>query len=95
MRTPVLSHDGRDLAAALQTIREIGMAEDLNYAIDQAFPGAELEIEHDAGSGMFAVEMHMPGLHRPLRARELSDGTLRYLCPVSYTHLTLPTKRIV
>ena len=29
---------------------------------------------------MFAVEMRMPGLHRPLRARELSDGTLRYLC---------------
>ncbi len=29
---------------------------------------------------MFAVLMRMPGLKRPLRARELSDGTLRYLC---------------
>jgi len=80
VRTPVLSHDGRDLAAALQTINEIGMSEDLHEAIDQAFPGAQMEIAHDGETGMFAVEMRMPGLHRPLRARELSDGTLRYLC---------------
>lgn len=80
VRTPVLSHDGRDLAAALQTINEIGPSEDLHQAIRQAFPGASLEIEHDEDSGMFAVLMRMPGLRRPLRARELSDGTLRYLC---------------
>ena len=80
VRTPVLGHDGRDLAAALQTINEIGMAEDLHEAIRQAFPGGSLEIEHDEDSGMFAVLMRMPGLKRPLRARELSDGTLRYLC---------------
>ena len=80
VRTPVLSHDGRDLAAALQTINEIGQSEDLHEAIRQAFPGASLEIEHDEETGMFAVLMRMPGLKRPLRARELSDGTLRYLC---------------
>jgi predicted ATPase len=80
VRTPVLSHDGRDLAAALQTINEIGMSDDLHEAIRQAFPGASLEIEHDEDSGMFAVLMRMPGLKRPLRASELSDGTLRYLC---------------
>lgn len=80
VRTPVLSHDGRDLAAALQTINEIGMSEELHEAIRQAFPGASLEIENDEDSGMFAVLMRMPGLKRPLRARELSDGTLRYLC---------------
>src|SRR5260370_1744146 len=80
VRTPVLSHDGRDLAAALQTINEIGMSEDLHGAVRQAFPGASLEIEHDEDGGMFAVLMRMPGLKRPLRARELSDGTLRYLC---------------
>jgi predicted ATPase len=80
VRTPVLSHDGRDLAAALQTINEIGLSEDLHEAIRQAFPGASLEIENDEDSGMFAVLMRMPGLKRPLRARELSDGTLRYLC---------------
>jgi predicted ATPase len=32
VRTPVLSHDGRDLAAALQTINEIGLSEDLHEA---------------------------------------------------------------
>lgn len=80
VRTPVLSHDGRDLAAALQTINEIGMSEDLHDAIGQAFPGGALEIEHDEDNGTFAVMLRMPGLKRPLRARELSDGTLRYLC---------------
>jgi predicted ATPase len=80
VRTPVLSHDGRDLAAALQTINEIGMSEELHEAIRQAIPGASLEIEHDEDNGTFAVLLRMPGLKRPLRARELSDGTLRYLC---------------
>ena len=80
MRTPVLAHDGRDLAAALQTINEVGQSQDLHEAIRQAFPGASLEIDHDEDNGMFAVLLRMPGLRRPLRARELSDGTLRYLC---------------
>lgn len=80
VRTPVLTHDGRDLAAALQTINEVGQSQDLHEAIRQAFPGASLEIEHDEDTGMFAVLLRMPGLRRPLRARELSDGTLRYLC---------------
>jgi len=80
VRTPVLAHDGRDLAAALQTINEVGQSQDLHEAIRQAFPGASLEIEHDEDTGMFAVLLRMPGLRRPLRARELSDGTLRYLC---------------
>jgi predicted ATPase len=39
-----------------------------------------LEIDHDEENGTFAVRLRMPGLKRPLRARELSDGTLRYLC---------------
>jgi predicted ATPase len=80
VRTPVLSHDGSDLAAALQTIVEVGQEQELHEAIAQAFPGAALEIEHDQEGGMFSVLLRMPGLKRPLRARELSDGTLRYLC---------------
>lgn len=39
-RTPVLHHDGRDLAAALQTIIEIGDVEALTDTINDAFPGA-------------------------------------------------------
>jgi predicted ATPase len=75
--TPVLSHDGADLAAALQTIREIGDADGLDRAIDDAFPGARVTVGSD--SGWFDVEMQQPGLLRALKAAELSDGTLRYL----------------
>lgn len=75
--TPVLGHDGADLAAALQTIREIGDAQALDRAVDDAFPGATVEI--DNRDGRFETTMTQPGLLRPLKAVELSDGTLRYL----------------
>jgi predicted ATPase len=75
--TPVLSHDGRDLAAALQTILEIGDGPALNRTIEDAFPGAELEISGQLGRLAVSVLQH--GLLRPLSAAELSDGTLRYL----------------
>lgn len=77
-RTPVLHHDGRDLAAALQTILEIGDYEALHTAISDAFPGARIEIACLEG-GRFALEFYQEGLLRPLSAAELSDGTLRYL----------------
>jgi predicted ATPase len=77
-RTPVLSQDGSDLAAAIQTIFEIGNADAVSAAIDSAFPGAHLEISRET-DGRFAVEFHQEGLLRPLRAAELSDGTLRYI----------------
>ncbi|MBY4829221.1 AAA family ATPase [Burkholderia dolosa] len=75
--TPVLADDGADLAAALQTIREIGNGAALDAAIDDAFPGASVVIDH--AGGRFDVLMRQPGLLRPLAAAELSDGTLRYL----------------
>lgn len=81
-RTPVLHHDGRDLAAALQTIREIGDPEALQAAISDAFPGARLNIAPLQG-GRFAIELYQEGLLRPLSAAELSDGTLRYLLLVA------------
>ena len=77
-RTPVLHHDGRDLAAALQTIIEIGDAEALDEAISDAFPGASLSIAVEA-DGRFNVKLNQEGLLRPLSASEFSDGTLRYL----------------
>jgi predicted ATPase len=76
-RTPVLSNDGRDLAAAIQTIREIGDHDALNAAVDDAFPGASIDVEH--GDGRFTLLFSQHGLLRPLSAAELSDGTLRYL----------------
>lgn len=76
-RTPVLSNDGRDVAAALQTILETGDAAALQHAVSDAFPGSSLAI--DQGDGRFAVSLKQQGLLRPLAAAELSDGTLRYL----------------
>ncbi|MCW5625081.1 MAG: AAA family ATPase [Burkholderiales bacterium] len=75
--TPVLGHDGADLAAAWQTIREIGDPEALNAAVEDAFPGAGVTVKSEAG--WFSLEMRQHGLLRPLQAAELSDGTLRYL----------------
>ena len=78
VRTPVLSQDGRDLAAALQTIRENGDGVGLNEEIERAFPGAELAIAGD--DGVLSLLWQVPGIRRPFHAQELSDGTLRYLC---------------
>ena len=76
-RTPVLGNDGADLAAAIQTIKEIGDNEALNSAISDAFPGSRLEVRSNSGRFTLAMEQH--GMLRPLDVAELSDGTLRYL----------------
>ncbi|MFM1901648.1 MAG: hypothetical protein RLZZ216_2224 [Cyanobacteriota bacterium] len=76
-RTPSLSGDGGDLAAAVQTILEIGDAEGFQAAIADAFPGCRLTV--DITAPVFRLQLHQPGLLRPLDATELSDGTLRYL----------------
>ncbi|MBF8674763.1 AAA family ATPase [Pseudomonas fulva] len=77
-RSPVLHHDGRNLAPALQTIIEIGDVEGLNAALEDAFPGSRLDI-HAPPGGLFCVRLFQQGLLRPLTCAELSDGTLRYL----------------
>jgi predicted ATPase len=77
-RTPVMSPDGADVAAALQTIRETGDSDALDQAIDLAFPGSRVTVEREGG-GRLGLRLHQHGLLRPLGAAELSDGTLRYL----------------
>jgi predicted ATPase len=79
--TPVLGSEGADLAAATQTIREIGSPAQLDNAIADAFPGASVEVVNT--DGYFELEMRQNGLLRPLKAAELSDGTLRYLLLVA------------
>ncbi|MDT5104785.1 MAG: hypothetical protein QOI25_2298 [Mycobacterium sp.] len=75
-RTPVLSDDGGDLAAAVQTIVEADF-DDLPRAVADAFDGASVSVAvHD---GLFELQLHQRGMLRPLRAAELSDGTLRFL----------------
>ena len=92
-RTPILGHDGADLAAALQTIREIGDDQAMGDAIDHAFPGSSIEI---AGvGGRFELTLRQPGLLRPLRAAEVSDGTLRYLLWVAALLTPRPPELLV
>jgi predicted ATPase len=76
--TPVLDPDGADLAAALQTIRELGHGAQVDEVLERAFPGSRLEVVAGDG-GTLAARLHQHGLLRPLSAAELSDGTLRYL----------------
>ena len=75
--TPILSNDGSDLAAALQTIQEIGDPDELADAVNDAFPGSSISVL--SVEGRFEIAMRQHGLLRPLKAAELSDGTLRYL----------------
>ena len=93
-RTMVLGHDGEDLAAALQTIREIGDASALNAAVDLAFPGSRLNVTSDK-AGRFDLWLSQPGLLRPLGAAELSDGTLRYLLWVAVLQTPRPPPLLV
>ena len=72
--TPILGSDGGDLAAAIQTIIEIGDADSLADTIADAFSGASIGVDEE-----FTLHMRQPGLLRPLHVRELSDGTLRYI----------------
>lgn len=81
VRTPILSDNGIDVAAALQTIKEIGDDEALHNAIHDAFPGSDLIIK--AEGSRFELLLQQKGMRRPFQARELSDGTLRYLCLVA------------
>jgi predicted ATPase len=76
-RTVALADDGSDIAAAMQTIMEIGQENALAEAIDDAFPGSRVEIVETGG--FFELALTQNGLLRPLRASELSDGTMRFL----------------
>jgi predicted ATPase len=76
-RTPVLAHDGADLAAAWQTIVEIGDVDRLRHVLDLAFPDSRVEVS--AHDGLFSLVLHQPGMLRGLGVTELSDGTLRFL----------------
>jgi predicted ATPase len=45
--------------------------------VDDAFPGSRATVRF--ASGWFELDVEQHGLLRPLKAAELSDGTLRYL----------------
>lgn len=76
--SPVLAHDGSNLAATLQTLIEASHGDTLNAAIDSAFPGMEWSPVDD--NGAFQLCLRSPDLKRHMTAAELSDGTLRFFC---------------
>ena len=76
-RTEVLAADGHDLAPAVATILESAWEEPFRAAVEDAFPGTGVGVA-DHG-GRFELELRQTGMLRALTARELSDGTLRYL----------------
>jgi predicted ATPase len=92
-RTPVLGHDGADLASALRTVQEIGNVDALDTAVDNAFPRARLQVT--TTDGRFELRFHQHGLLRPLGAAELSDGTLRYLLWVAALLTPRPPELLV
>jgi predicted ATPase len=75
--TPVLSNEGADLAAALETISCFGDREALERTVDDAFPGSRVAIGIEGAR--YEVQLIQHGLLRPLSVAELSDGTLRFL----------------
>lgn len=80
IRSPVLAHDGANLAAAFETIRERGHSELLAHILLQAFPDTRFYV--DEQGGRFQMLMQREGILRPLESAEFSDGTLRFLCLV-------------
>ena len=76
--SPVLAHDGSNLAATSQTIAESGRREQLDEAVGAAFPGTFWRAVDDSGG--FHLQIARPGIDRWLDASELSDGTLRFFC---------------
>lgn len=78
------------MAAALQTIREIGDVDALNHTIADAFPGTTLAIQPN-----FELLLSQQGLLRPLKVAELSDGTLRYLLLVAALLSPRPPEMII
>ncbi|OTG68395.1 chromosome segregation protein SMC [Acinetobacter sp. ANC 4470] len=80
IRSPVLSHDGANLAAAFETLRERGHTEMLYSVLEKAFPKSQFSV--DELRGHFQMIMKNEGILRPLESAEFSDGTLRFLCLV-------------
>jgi predicted ATPase len=78
--TPLLAGDGTDVAAAIATIQRVDPNNRVDEFVDRAFPGARVFLVEDKDENIISLKLETPGLNRALFARELSDGTLRYLC---------------
>lgn len=92
--TPMVESDGANWAtavASLQLIEADGMADsDFARAVAAAFPGGWVTIEERDGE--LSALLETAEFRRPFSARELSDGTLRYLAlAAALSSLRLPS----
>jgi predicted ATPase len=62
----------------LLTIQREGDGATLARCVGEAFDGSTVEVDAD-DSGRLDLALRAPGVMRPLSARELSDGQLRFL----------------
>ncbi len=92
-RTLCLANDGSNLAAAVQSIIESPNREFFEQAIDDAFPGSQVEIYVDRG--LFELRMSQPGIKRAFTTSELSEGTLKYIMLVALLLSPLPPAFLV
>ncbi|HUN53204.1 MAG TPA: AAA family ATPase [Candidatus Sulfotelmatobacter sp.] len=77
--SPTLASDGSNLAAVFATLAHIRQdTRDLDRAIEDAFPGARLEVPVPGRHATFGM-VFPDHPKRCFAAGELSDGTLRYL----------------
>ena len=85
--SPAVDSDGANWAGALYSRFAIGDGwkdaahSPITEAVSAAFPGAELRFIESGG--MLEAGLESPEFPRPFSARELSDGTLRYLALVA------------
>jgi predicted ATPase len=76
--TPVMAHDGSDVAAAIATIAGTGDKAEFDRLLRLAFPGSSVSVT--LREDLLSLKMRMPGYNRSFEAVELSDGTMQYLC---------------
>lgn len=91
--TPMMAHDGSDLVSAIGTIFENGDAAGFLASLEDAFPGSRIAVE--ATEHGLNLQMEMQGIKRPFEARELSDGTLQYLCLLTAFYSLCPPSMLV
>lgn len=75
--SPILDQEGSNLPSVLQTIRESGRDHLIDSILAQAFPDYRLEIAMEGNQ--LSLLWHQPNLARPVSAREISDGTLKFI----------------
>jgi len=91
--TPRMAHDGSDFVSAIATILQHGDKNGFLLGLDDAFPQSNIEVS-ESTSGL-RIRMESPDLRRAFDTRELSDGTLQYLCLLAALYSVDPPSVLV